>query len=197
LLLAGCDDRIEVTRNPSIPVSKGNSWAWRPLAAPREEDRRDERRPVISRDTIAPRDRRVERNPSGASDTARERVRIAIEQTLSSKGLRQVNDPREADFLVEYHMAVRKRDVTVQRGYPGVVCGPYGCWESWGWGAPYVGYENIRFREGTIIFDLVQQSSKRLAYRAVGQKPVDRNTFNQGEISGFVRHMLGKLKTNG
>jgi len=102
---------------------------------------------------------------------------------------------------VDYHLAVRRHDVTVQRvypgGYPGLVCGPYGCWEGWGWGPAAVGYENIRFREGTIVFDFVKHSTNRLAYRAIGQKPVHRDTFNQGEISEFVHHMLGKLKTNG
>src|SRR5882724_9188738 len=196
LLLAGCDDHIEVIRDPGIPVYKGSTWAWRPMAAPRDEGRR----PVNSRDVISRREG-IARDPSGRNDLVRERVRIAIEQTLSSKGLRQVSDPRDADFLVEYHLAVRKHDVTVQRfypsSYPGVVCGPYGCWESWGWGPPVVGYENIRYREGTIVFDLVEQSSRRLAYRAVGQKPVNRHTFSQDEITEFVHHMMGKLKVGG
>jgi hypothetical protein len=196
LLLAGCDDHIEVIRDPGIPVYKGSTWAWRPMAAPRDEDRRR----VVSRDVISRRES-IARDPYGSNDVVRERVRIAIEQALSSKGLRQVSDPRDADFLVEYHLAVRKHDVTLQRvypsSYPGVVCGPYGCWESWGWGPPVVSYENIRYREGTIVFDFVNQSSKRLAYRAIGQKPVNRNTFSQNEITEFVHHMLGKLKISG
>ena len=196
LLLAGCDEHIAVTRDPAIPVHKGSTWAWRPMAAPRAEGRR----PVVSRDVISRRET-IARDPYGSNDMVRERVRVAIEQTLSSKGLQQVNDPRDADFLVEYHLAVRKRDVTLQgvypSSYPGVVCGRYGCWESWGWGPPVVSYENVRFREGTVVFDLVDQSSMRLAYRAVGQKPVNRHTFSQDEITEFVHHMLGKLKTSG
>src|SRR5205814_207749 len=54
-----------------------------------------------------------------------------------------------------------------------------------------------RIREGTVVFDFVKQSTKRLVYRAIGQKPVRRDTFNQDEISEFVHHILGKLKTNG
>src|SRR6266478_2317050 len=176
LLFAGCDEHIEVTRDPGIPVHKGSTWAWRPMAAPRDGDRR----PVVSRDVISRREN-IARDPYGSND--------------------KVRDPRDADFLVEYHLAVRKHDVTLQRvypsSYPGVVCGPYGCWESWGWGPPVVGYENIRYREGTIVFDLVEQSSRRLAYRAVGQKPVNRHTFSQDEITEFVHHMLGKLKSSG
>ncbi len=196
LLFAGCDDRITVTRDPDIRVVKGSTWAWKPVAPPKDADRR----PVVSRDVIA-RGETVARDPGANNEIVRQRIRTAIEQTLSSKGLRQVSDAQAADFLVDYHVAVRRHEVTVGRvypgGYPGLVCGPFGCWESWGWGPAGVSYENIRFREGTVVFDLVKQSNNRLAYRAVGQKPVHRDTFNQGEINGFVHHMLGKLKTKG
>jgi len=196
LLLAGCDDHITVTRDPDIRIPKGSTWAWRHMAPPRDADNR----PVVSRDVIR-RGETVTRESDANREIVRQRIRTAIEQTLSSKGLKQVSDPQAADFLVSYHVAVRRHDVTVERvypgGYPGVVCGPYGCWEGWGWGPPEVSYENIRFREGMVVFDFVKQSSKRLAYRAVGQKPVHRDTFNQDEISEFVHHMLGKLKTSG
>lgn len=196
MLLAGCDDHITVIRDTNIPVPKGSTWAWKPAAPTQNSDRR----PVVSRDVIT-RGETVVREPDGNREIVRQRIRTAIEQTLSSKGLRQVSDPRTADFLVDYHVAVRRHDVTVRHvypgGYPGLVCGPYGCWESWGWGPTAVSYENVRFREGTVVFDFVKQSTNRLAYRAIGEKPVHRDTFNQGEISGFVHHMLGKLKTSG
>jgi len=40
------------------------------------------------------------------------------------------------------------------------------------------------------VFDFVKESTRRLAYRAIGQKPVHRDTFNQDEINEFVHHML-------
>jgi hypothetical protein len=193
MLLAGCDDHITVIRDPDIPVPKGSTWAWKPAAPAKDSDRR----PVVSRDVIS-RGETIVRDPDVNRELVRQRIRLAIEQTLSSKGLRQVSDPQTADFLVDYHVAVRRHDVRVRRvypgGYPGLVCGPYGCWESWGWGPTAVSYENIRFREGTVVFDFVKQSTKRLAYRAIGRKPVHRDTFNQDEISEFVHHLLGKLK---
>ena len=195
LLLAGCDDHITVIRDPDIPVPRGSTWAWKPTAPAKDSDRR----PVVSRDVIS-RGETVSREPGANHEVVRQRIRTAIEQTLSSKGLRQVSDPQAAEFLVDYHIAVRRHNVAVERvypgGYPGLVCGPYGCWESWGWGPTEVSYENIRFREGMVVFDLREQSTKRLAYRAIGQKPLHRDTFNQGEINEFVQHMLGKLKTN-
>jgi hypothetical protein len=197
LLFAGCDEHITVIRDPDIPVIKGSTWAWRPLAP---QKGKASERPVISRDVIS-RGETVQREPDANREMVRERFRIAIEQTLNSKGLREVSDPQAADFLVEYHVAVRRHNVTVEQvypgGYPGMVCGPYGCWESWGWGPPMVGYENVRFREGTVVLDLVKQSTKRLAYRAIGDKPVHPDTFNQGEVTEFVHHLLGKMKVKG
>jgi len=70
----------------------------------------------------------IAREPGANNEIVRQRIRAAIEQTLSSKGLRQVSEPRDAEFLVDYHVAVRRHDVTVERvypgGYPGLVCGP-------------------------------------------------------------------------
>lgn len=194
LLLAGCDDYVQITRDPDVKIHKLATWAWRP--APEQARVRDSR-PVISRDVISRNETPV-RDTNANNEIVRQRVKTAIEQTLASKGLNQISDPQAADFLVDYHFAVEQRDATVPAyagGYPGVVCGPFGCWQSWGWGP--VGYEHIRFREGTIVFDFVQQSTKHLVYRAVGERHVDRGTFTltQDQINGLVHHLLKDLKT--
>ena len=198
LLVAGCDDHVQVTRDPDVRIAKLATWAWRPVAA--SSGARDTR-PVVSRDAISRRDS-VVRDTEASNDIVRDRVKNAIAQTLNSKGLTQVSDPAAADFSVDYHFAVQRHNMTVQTvypgGYPGVVCGPFRCWESWGWGPPEVGYEHIRFREGTIVFDFVQRSTKHLVYRAIGEKPLNRNAFSltQDEIDGLVRHLLKDLKTS-
>jgi hypothetical protein len=142
----------------------------------------------------------VARDVPADNQIVRDRVKNAIQQSLTSKGLAQVSDPATADFLVDYHFAVEQRNAVqpVYPGaYPGLVCGPYRCWEGWGYGPPMVGYERIHFREGTIVFDLTQQATKHLVYRAVGEKPVRRDTFSltQDEINGLVNHLLKDLKT--
>jgi uncharacterized protein DUF4136 len=196
LLLVGCDDYVQITRDPDVPIRKLATWAWRPAT---EQAKARESRPVVSRDVIS-RDESVTRDTDASNDAVRQRVKRAIEQTLASKGLNQISDPRAADFLVDYHFAVERRNVTVPAvygGYPGVVCGPFGCWDSWGWGPAAVGYEHIRFRAGTIVFDLIQQSTKHLVYRAVGEKRVHYNTFTltQDDINGLVHHLLKDLNT--
>jgi len=191
LLLAGCDDYIQITRDPDVRIRKLATWAWRPAT---EQTKERDSRPVISRDVISRRET-VARDTSADNEIVRQRVRTAIEQNLASKGLTQISDPQAADFLVDYHFAVERRSATVPVNYPGVVCGPYGCWNSWGWGP--VGYEHIRFREGTIVFDFVQQATRHMVYRAVGEKHVNRDTFTltQDDINGLVHHLLKDLKT--
>ncbi len=196
LLAAGCDEHVQITRDPDIRIARSATWAWRPVAAASARDTR----PVVSRDVISRRDT-VVRDANANNDIVRDRVRNAIQQALMSKGLTQVSDPATADFLVDYHFAVERHDQTVQTvypgGYPGVVCGPFRCWEGWGYGPPEVGYERIRFREGTIVFDFLQSSTKHLVYRAIGEKPVNRNAFSltQDDIDGLVHHLLKDLKT--
>lgn len=196
LLLAGCDEYVQITRDPDVPIHKLATWAWRPAA---EQANARDSRAVISRDTIS-RDETVVRDSDADNEMVRQRVKTAIEQTLASKGLTQISDAQAADFLVDYHFAVERRNVTVPAaygGYPGVVCGPYGCWQSWGSGPAAVGYQNIRFRQGTIVFDFIQRSTKHLVYRAVGEKPVHYNTFTltQGDIHALVHRLLEDLRT--
>src|SRR5260370_26802730 len=113
MMVSGCDDHISVIRDTDIPVPKGSTWAWRPVAASREADRR----PVVSRDVIS-RGETIVRDPGANNDIVRQRIRTAIEQTLSSKGLRQVSSPQAADLLADCLVAVRRPDAPVQRLYP-------------------------------------------------------------------------------
>jgi len=195
-LVAGCDEYVQITRDPDVPIHKLATWAWRPVT---EQAKARDLHPVVSRDVIS-RNETVQRDTNADNEMVRQRVKTAIAQTLASKGLNQISDPKAADFLVDYHFAVERRNATVPvayGGYPGVVCGPFGCWDSWGWGPAAVGYEHIRFREGTIVFDFIQQSARHLVYRAVGEKRLHYNTFTltQSDINGLVHHLLKDLRT--
>jgi hypothetical protein len=142
----------------------------------------------------------VIREDNADNDALRGKVKTAVERNLREKGLKEVSDPAEADFLVDFHIAVRRRNMTVERvypgAYPGLVCGPFGCYSGWGYGPAAVGYENIRFREGTIVLDVVQNPANHSVYRAVGEKPVRRDTFSfsQDEVNALVHHLLKDLR---
>jgi hypothetical protein len=96
---------------------------------------------------------------------------------------------------------MRRHNVRVERvypsAYPGLVCGPFGCWEGWGYGPPEVSYENVRFREGTFVFDFLRREPKRLAYRAIGQEPVHHAMFSNDQVNDMVHALLKGLKPKG
>jgi Domain of unknown function (DUF4136) len=197
LLLAGCDEHVEIIRDRDIPVLKHQTWAWRP--APARKEARNER-PVVSRDVIGGRET-VEMEADPANETVRQKLRAAIERQLTEKGLTQVSDPAAADFLVDYHFAMRRHNVRVERvypgAYPGLVCGPFGCWQGWGYGPAEVSYGNVRFREGTFVFDFIKHNPNRLAYRAIGQEPAHHATFSNDQVNDMVHALLKGLKPKG
>jgi hypothetical protein len=199
VLLGGCDEYVHITRDPDAHIARHATWAWRPA---KEETSRRESRPVISRDVITRGERgeTITRDNDADSDVLRGKVKAAIERNLTEKGLKQVEDSQDADLLVDFQIAVRRRNMTVERvypgGYSGLMCGPFGCYGGWGYGPAAVGYENIRFREGTIVVDVLQNPANHLIYRAVGEKPVRRDTFSlsQDEVNGLVHHLLKDLR---
>ena len=190
-LLAGCDERVQIIRDRDVHFSKHAIWAWRPME---EQSKGRGSRPVISRDEIT-RGETVTRDTDADNDALRGKVKSAIAATLQEKGFREVSDPDAADFLVDFHLGVRRRNVTVAYPAGGLVCGPFGCYEGWGWGGP-VGYERIHFREGTIVLDVVRRESNHPAYRAIGEKPVHRDafSFSQSEVNKLVHHLLKDLR---
>jgi len=198
LVVAGCDDNVEVLRDPEVHVAKGMTWAWRPPAPPpsaakQARNNNSDNRPVVSRDVIsqAP-PPQMESNRDWNTEANREQLQKAIEKALKNKGLVQVNDPAAADFLVDYHVAVRTQRATVGSVYPG--WGWYG-WYGWGWGPPEVEYRNVAWHEGTFVLDLALNNPKKLAYRAIGHKEL----HNKPQITPYqaeeaVNHLLKGLK---
>jgi hypothetical protein len=208
LFLSGCDDNsVEIIRDPDIRVTKGMTWAWRPVNEPEGGKRAAEGGgPVVSRDVITPEPQprpgprqRLESNRDWNTEANRDTLKFAIAKNLQSKGLTQVTEPAIADFWVDYHVAVKTQNATVERvypGYPGVVCGPYGCWSSWGWGPPEVAFQNVRYHEGTFVIDVALREPKKLAYRAISRKELNnKQTITPYQADEAVKHLLKGLKT--
>lgn len=208
LAVVGCDDDVEVIRDPDIPITKGMTWAWRPMNMP-ETAKGPNGKPIVTRDVIKPEapppTQKLESNRDWNTEGNRTQLQQAIERALKSKGLTQVTDPATADLLVDYHVAVETQTATVQRvypgGYPGVVCGPYGCWSSygawggWGWGPPEVGYQNVRFHEGTFVLDLALRNPRKLVYRAISRRELNNKTsITPYQAEEAVNHLLKSFK---
>jgi len=201
LAASGCNDDVEVLRDPAIRVAKGMTWAWRPMVPPpaATANRDTDGRPVVSRDVIGSPTSHMESNRDWNTEANRHQLQQAIEHTLKGKGLVQVNDAATADFLVDYHVAVKSQKGTVTSvypgGYPGIVCGPYGCWSGWGWGPPEVDYRTVQYHQGTFVLDLALRNPKKLAYRATSQKELNnKSTITPWQAEEAVNHLLKGLK---
>jgi hypothetical protein len=201
LAVAGCNDNVEVLRDPSIRVRKGMTWAWRPEGQPPSTtaSRAPDGRQVVSRDVIGSEPAHLESNRDWNTEANRLQLQQAIARALKSKGLVPASDPAAADFLVDYHVAVKSQKSAVASvypgGYPGVVCGPYGCWSGWGWGPPEVEYRTVRYHEGTFVLDMALRSPTKLAYRAIGRKELNnKSTISQYQAEEAVNHLLKGLK---
>jgi hypothetical protein len=206
LFLSGCDDNVEIIRDPDIRVAKGMTWAWRPLNAPEGRKPDAGGRAVVSRDVIAPEGQpqaapgqHLESNRDWNTESNRATLKAAIAKNLHSKGLTQVPDPATADFWVDYHVAVKTQSATVGSvypGYPGAACGPYGCWSGWGWGPPEVAFQNVRYHEGTFVIDVALHEPRKLAYRAISRKELNnKQTITPYQADEAVGHLLKGLKT--
>jgi len=205
LLLVGCDERFTTFRDTTIPIPKHATWAWRPMPVAVPQNPGDGRK-VLSRDVITqepqgngggPQRTPAIVEPDATNEVVRQQVRTAVERELARKGFTQVSDPQAADFLADYKLAVQHRDVTVVKGYGGYggpVCGPYGCWNSWGYGPTQAHYENVRFREGTFVFDFLKRNTLQLAYRGQGQQPAHKGNFSQDDVQEMMHNLLSRLK---
>ncbi|MGB2665480.1 MAG: DUF4136 domain-containing protein [Candidatus Acidiferrum sp.] len=201
MLANGCNDNVEVLRDPDIKVAKGMTWAWRPVTPPPQAQRDANSRPVVSRDVITPApppQQHLESNRDWNTETNRDRLKAAIENTLKSKGLVQASGSTAADFLVDYHVAVKTQRATVGTvypGYPGLACGPYGCWSGWGWGQPEVQYRNVAWHEGTFVLDIALSNPQKLAYRAISKKELkNKPTITPYQAEEAVNHLLKDFK---
>jgi hypothetical protein len=196
IVVIGCNEYVTSERNPEVPIPKHATWAWRPVEAAAAPAR--DSRPVVSRDEPTQGAKPVP-DTEASNEILRGQIRAAITKALAEKGFKEVTDPQAAAFLVDYHIAVKDRSAAVPvgypGGYPGVVCGPYGCVQSWGWGPPAYGYQNINFRTGTMVFDFLQAPTKKVAFRAIGHKPVGAGltTFKQSDVNSLVNAVLWKL----
>jgi hypothetical protein len=192
LALVGCDDNVEVLRDPSVRITRGMTWAWRPNA-PRPVNAVPERdgRKVISRDVITPAPQQhMESNRDWNNGANRNMLQQAIERGLKDKGLVQVSDPATADLLVDYHVAVKGQQATVGTVYPG------GWGWGWGWwGPPEVEYQTVRWHQGTFVLDLALRNPKTLAYRAIGHRELNnKSTISPYQAESAVGHLLKGLQ---
>lgn len=154
LSLGACSTaEISVDRDAAIVIPAASSYSWGKLA-----------------DVAAP-------TPDTAdfdNDIVRRRLQSAINAELQRQGL-HLSEQSTGRFEVSYHIGViRKKATEISRdmplGSPMVRCGARTCWSSLNWGYMGPPLETVReyeYREGSLIIDVRESDSGRLAWRGV------------------------------
>jgi hypothetical protein len=180
IALSACESpggKVSVLSGNSAAVQPGATYAWSPTGQAGSGD------------------------PRVDNDIVRERIKTAIDTNLAAKGFRQA-DPATAQLLVSYHVGLQnKTDTQVSSFGPpvggGVACGRRGCIGGYGWGmygAPQdIDVRHIDYTEGTMMLDLTNRSSGKLAWRATSQKRVDKGDVDQAGLNAVVADMVKSL----
>lgn len=129
------------------------------------------------------------------------RVRRAVNEQLAARGMALVDDPAQADFLVNWY-AESQEKIDIDTFYSNF--GYYPCWHCYGpygyGGYGYPGWGNeVRVRqytEGSLMLDMVRPDDKRLFWRGVVSRrlpnfktPQERDLY----ITELVSALLAKF----
>lgn len=176
LLISGCETpggKVTVLTSDTVALTPGATYAWAPHPAGASGD------PRVSNDIID------------------QRIHSAVDQAMAAKGYRRVSDPSSAQLQVAYYAALENRqetEVDSWGGGGGTMCGIRGCVSGWGlYGAPQVDVRNIDYTQGTLMLDITDRSSGRLAWRATSDKRVDERDASQASINAILMDMTKAL----
>jgi Domain of unknown function (DUF4136) len=124
--------------------------------------------------------------PLQVSDMQRNRVDKALQLALENRGMTFVDDPKQADLLLTWHLSTQnKTDVRTYSspGYSGYYGGynrysRYNCWNCMG-GGTEVSVKN--YTEGTFIVDMIDPKAHQSVWRGVTQSRLKGNLDNEQE----------------
>lgn len=126
-----------------------------------------------------------ERRGPQMSDLVDRRIAASMKKDLVGKGYLTAR-PGDADFLVTFHTAVRKRVVVNRSGYG------YR-WRYWGGGMTTVN----SFPEGTLVIDIIDGKNRNLVWRGVGQGAFSKMNPTDEKVDQKVSRILRSFPPSG
>jgi hypothetical protein len=180
LVLSACETAppVSVLQAHDASVAPGSTYAWAPVST-QEMQQGD---PRIDNDII------------------RSRIRMAVDTNLAAKGFRLVDDPASAQLLVAYYVGLQQGTdyrVDTYGGAGPVACGWRGCVGGYGWGmygAPMdADVRAINYTNASLILDLKDRSTGKLAWRASSTKRVTEGDGAQDKLNALVANMVKSL----
>lgn len=157
--------KVNVVQSSSPVLVRGATFAWAPLA-------------LVGHGVA---------DPDVANEIAADRLRVATEAALASRGYRQVIDPRQADLLVSYTIIMLPEHDARLRANGGSCMGPLCA------GADSYRVDERNYTQGTLVLDLVERETGRLAWRATSKKRVTGDDVSSKKLTALLKTMTRSL----
>ena len=171
--MGGCRAQIRITRDESMPIAPGMSYAWGVADGPKSAGERDTR---------------------ADNDSVRARIEAAVNAELERRGYHRA-PAADAQLLVHYHVGVRNRVDTL--AVPRVSCARPPCFEpriGWGyWGEPERAVREVEYTQGRLMIDVLARPSLRLAWRGVARGEVTAAAASAERIAKIVAQLLERF----
>ncbi|MFC3079964.1 DUF4136 domain-containing protein [Phenylobacterium terrae] len=165
---------VSVLQSDSRALTPGSTYAWAQASTP------------------AP-----NADPRIANDIIQERLHRAVDTALAAKGYRLTADPQQAELLVSYHVSLEDRteaSVTTLGAAGPTYCGIRGCIGGWGaYGPPMTTVDTFDYTQGTLVLDIVDRASGKLAWRATSRKQVNEGDGAQAPLNAMLADMTKTL----
>jgi len=123
-----------------------------------------------------------ERQRPQMSEIVDRRIAAAMETELVGKGFSSTS-ARDADFLITFYTAVRRRVDVTHVGWYGYR------WGYWGGGAGWV----RSYREGTLVIDIIDRRQRELVWRGVGEGAFTTSNPSDDKVAKRVAKVLQRF----
>lgn len=157
--------KVDVVQSSSPALAHGATFAWAPMRA---------------FSTGVP-------DPAIANEIAVDRLRATTEAALQARGYRLVDNPAEADLLIAYTI-VMQPETDAKLKADGAGCAFPFC-------ASPSDYrlDASQHTQGTLVLDLVERTTGRLAWRATSKKRVTGKDVSEAKLTALLGEMTKAL----
>ena len=169
-LLAACGGaQVSQDYDPGMDFSRLRTFDWYPSQEP------------------------VSNDPATNSPLIAQRIRSAVVRNLTQKGYQKVED-RTPDFFVHYQLSVRQK---LSSSGVSTSVGIGGGFGGGGFGGIGIGGPSVReIEEGTLVLDVIEAGSGKLAWRGTGSKPLSKSPTPEKttqEVDATVDQILAQF----
>ena len=178
LFVCGCSHlRVETDYDTDLDFSRLRTFTW---LEP----------PVTSEPSESPVEELID--PFEKNSLLDKRVRQAVERELLARGYQRAPDGR-SEFELQYHVILKDR--TKLRSYSSAHYGYHSY--PYGYGGTLGGVSSYNYKEGTLIIDVIDAGTHRLAWRGWAVGVASKGYYTDEKVGEAVKAVLERFPPEG